>query len=148
MKVIAYMLEGKLCIFTPSEGARLAFDVTLADGQVVSNRVEVKAAIDEEIPAGDVLGEDGQPLVPASRRVEPAVYEDRALPVDRFMRGWPVDGATARWAETEDEFLARVQERAVPPGAQDVTVLDQCQIPKDRASRATWRLTPTGIEVK
>lgn len=145
MKKIVYMLDGALCIASLSEGARLAFDITLEDGSVITNRVVVKREVEIVTPASATLNEDGFPVVPASSRTEPAEYEDRALPVDQFMRRWPVAGATARWAETEDAFYTRISARVVPAGAQDVRLIEADDIPTDRSTRATWRLGPLGI---
>jgi hypothetical protein len=69
---------------------------------------------------------------------------DPSQPVDLFMRGWPIEGATAEWAETEEEFLARIIARDVPPDATNVTVVDG--VPADRAFRAAWRVIGAVID--
>jgi len=74
-------------------------------------------------------------LADGSRREAPA-----AIPVDRFFMQWPVDGVAAEWAETEDEFIARVVARSVPADATDVRVIDADALPADRTFRDAWRL--------
>jgi hypothetical protein len=60
-------------------------------------------------------------------------------PIDRFFRRWPVDGMVADWAETEDEFIARVAARSVPADATNVRVVDESEIPGDRVFRDAWK---------
>lgn len=67
--------------------------------------------------------------------------------VDTLLRGWPVEGATAEWAETEDEFVARIRQKDVPAGAVGVQVIDTSIIPSDRTHRRAWRLNAGVIEV-
>jgi len=62
-----------------------------------------------------------------------------AQPVDRFMRRWPVDGAIAKWAETEDEFVARIAKKDVPADAVGVQIIDASSIPSDRTFRNAWK---------
>lgn len=41
------------------------------------------------------------------------------------------------WAETEDDFLARIQEKSVPATASDIRIHED--IPNDRTFRNAWR---------
>jgi len=59
--------------------------------------------------------------------------------VDQFLRRWPVAGAVAQWAETEDEFLARVRARSVPANASGVRIVNDTDIPTDRTFRNAWQ---------
>lgn len=68
-----------------------------------------------------------------------------ARPVDAFLRGWPVSGATAEWAETEDEFVERIRQKDVPANATDVLIVDESALPADRAFRNAWRVGAGGI---
>lgn len=61
------------------------------------------------------------------------------LPVDQFLRRWPVDGAVAEWAETESEWLARIAAKDVPKDATNVQIVDESAIPTDRAFRNAWK---------
>lgn len=61
-----------------------------------------------------------------------------ARAVDSILRQWPVDGAVAEWAETEDEFVARIAAKDVPAGATDVRIVDASEIPADRTFRDAW----------
>jgi len=63
----------------------------------------------------------------------------RAAPVkvDEFCRQWPLEGAVADWAETEDQFVARIAAKDLPPGAKGVRVVDAADIPA-RDKRAAW----------
>lgn len=69
-----------------------------------------------------------------------------AIPIDRFFRRWPVDGAVAEWAETEDEFIARVAARSVPADAADVQVVEPEVIPTDRTFRNAWKVGDERVE--
>jgi hypothetical protein len=69
------------------------------------------------------------------------------VPVDAFMRGWPVDGAVADWAETEDEFIERMRAAHVPAEATDVTVIDESAVPADRTQRDRWRIKDGAIVI-
>lgn len=62
----------------------------------------------------------------------------RPAPVDAFLRRWPVEGAVADWAETEDQFAARIAAKDLPPEATDVRVVDAAKIPAERAARTKW----------
>lgn len=70
-----------------------------------------------------------------------------AQPVDLFLRGWPVAGAVAQWAETEEEFVARIAARDVPAGATNVEIVDASAIPADRTFRDAWAYRPGGCQV-
>lgn len=59
-------------------------------------------------------------------------------PVDKFLRGWPVAGAIAEWAESEDEFVLRIVEKDVPSDALNVRIVDSDSIPSDRTFRNAW----------
>lgn len=63
----------------------------------------------------------------------------KPLPVDRFMRRWPVAGVTAQWAETEDEFISRVAAKSVPADASNVQIVEPDVIPTDRTFRNAWK---------
>lgn len=102
MKKITYTsVYGKLCVTSPTEGARLAYGVTFPDGSELS----------DETPR----------------------------PVDTFLRRWPVVGAVANWAETEDEFVARIALKDVPAAATDVQIVAASAIPADRTFRNAWK---------
>lgn len=60
-------------------------------------------------------------------------------PVDAILRRWPVAGAVAKWAETEDEFIARIRAKDVPADATDVQIVDAAAIPADRTFRNAWK---------
>ena len=70
---------------------------------------------------------------------------DKAEPVDTFRRKWPVPGIKAVWAETEEEFLARVASRSVPQSATNVQFVDASLIPADRTFRNAWKQNGAGI---
>ena len=57
-------------------------------------------------------------------------------PVDTFVGRWPVKDAAVDWAETEDEFIARVAAKDIPPGIAYQIVE---AIPSDRNSRNEWK---------
>jgi hypothetical protein len=59
--------------------------------------------------------------------------------VDSIFRRWPVEGAVAEWAETEEEFLARVQSKSVPVDALNPVAIDGSVLPADRSKRKAWR---------
>jgi hypothetical protein len=68
-----------------------------------------------------------------------------AMPVDGFARRWPVEGAVAEWAETEDEFATRISEKDVPKDATNVQIIDAGAIPTDRTFRNAWRAAAGAI---
>lgn len=112
-KIIYTRPDGGLSVVHPVEGARLAFFVTLSDGTVLPKGADT----------------------PAFDGVKP-------MPVDSIFRRWPVEGAVAKWAETEDEFVARIAAKDVPSDASDVRIVDASVIPTDRTFRNAWRACP------
>lgn len=66
-------------------------------------------------------------------------------PVDTILRHWPVDGAVAEWAETEEEFAARLLKRIVPNDATHVQIVAPETIPADRFFRRAWRTSGAGV---
>lgn len=72
---------------------------------------------------------------------------EKPIPVGRFLRIWPAEGYTAVWAETEDEFVARIRAKDVPADAIDVQVVDESAIPADRTFRDAWKARAGGVEV-
>lgn len=62
------------------------------------------------------------------------------VPVDSFLRRWPVDGVKAVWAETEEDFIARVSAKSIPADAINVQVVDESVIPQDRTFRNAWKV--------
>lgn len=109
MKLIIYTRpDGGLSVVNPSQMARLALSVTVAN-------VKHEAATPQ--------------------------------PVDRFLRLWPVAGAVAEWAETEEEFIARVAAKVVPADASNVQIVGQESIPADRSFRNAWKAAPGRVEV-
>jgi hypothetical protein len=67
------------------------------------------------------------------------------IPVDRFLRRWPVEGAVAEWAETEDEWMARIAAKDVPAGV-PFEIVDASEIPADRTFRNAWKCGAGKIE--
>lgn len=49
-------------------------------------------------------------------------------PVCFFTHGWPVAGAAAEWAESEEEFMARIQAKDVPPSATNVRIVEEAEV--------------------
>lgn len=76
----------------------------------------------------------------------PVAVSEVPLPVDRFLRRWPVDGMTATWAETEDEFIVRVAARSIPADATDVQLVEPEIIPTDRTFRDGWKAGAGKVE--
>jgi len=76
-----------------------------------------------------------------------AIQAASPQPVDQFLRVWPVVGATAEWAETEAEFIARITAKDVPETATDVVVVDEADLPTDRVFRDAWRITGGAVTV-
>lgn len=95
-KIIYTNAEGRLCVVTPSEGARLAL------------------AVDDD-------------------------RSETPRPVDTFLRRWPVNGVNVEWAETADEFCARIAMKDVPADAAHVQIVDESAIPSDRTFRNAWK---------
>lgn len=69
-----------------------------------------------------------------------------AQPVDQFLRRWPVEGAVAEWAESEPEFVERIRATTVPRGTKSI-LLDDTDLPEDRATRDAWRLVDGAVAV-
>ena len=78
-------------------------------------------------------------------QILPQPPSSRPLPVDSFKRGWPISGATADWAETEDAFVARIATKDVPPSATDVVFVEASAIPTDRTFRNAWIMDGNSI---
>jgi hypothetical protein len=72
--------------------------------------------------------------------------DENPRPVDTFLRRWPVEGAVAEWAETEDEFVARIRAKDVPADATDAQIVDAEAIPTDRTFRNAWKAAPGRVE--
>lgn len=121
-KIIYARPDGSVEVFTPAEGARLANFITFPDGSRLPN------------------------VVTTSYNVSSVTDNAAPLPVDQILRRWPVAGATADWAETEDEFIERLRPKVVPVDALDVRVVTETEIPADRTFRGAWMLGPNGIE--
>lgn len=68
-----------------------------------------------------------------------ALNSELPQPVDRFLRGWPVDGTVVEWAESEDDFVLRIAKKNVPPTATGVSIVDESLIPADRTFRNAWQ---------
>lgn len=84
---------------------------------------------------------EGQRLATALLDADGNVVEVCPSPasVDTFRRGWPINGLSARWAETEDEFLARIRPKVVPADAIDVAIVEASAVPAERRFRNAWR---------
>ena len=69
--------------------------------------------------------------------------------VDSILRGWPVQGATADWAETEDQFVARIlaDPQSVPVSAINPQIVEASAIPADRSKRNAWRQVGAAVVV-
>lgn len=67
------------------------------------------------------------------------IVASEAVPVDSFLRGWPVEGATAEWAEQEEAFLSRIIKKVLPEEATNVRVIEPSEIPTDRTFRNAWK---------
>lgn len=59
--------------------------------------------------------------------------------VDSIVRGWPVDGAVAEWAEPEEAFLSRLLAHSLPDHATNVRVVEASEVPADRTFRNAWK---------
>ncbi len=59
------------------------------------------------------------------------------MPAWTFWRKGPEPDSIV-WAETEDEFLARLQTTIIPADATDVVIVDETAIPTDREFRNAW----------
>lgn len=72
---------------------------------------------------------------------ETVLKAKQPMPVDAFLRRWPVLGAAAEWAETEMEFAQRIAAKDVPADATEVHVVDAAAIPTDRTFRNAWKIS-------
>ena len=63
---------------------------------------------------------------------------DKPIAVDTFLRRWPVAGAVVEWAETEDEFVARIAAKDVPAGL-SFQIVSADKFPSDRTNRNKWK---------
>lgn len=84
---------------------------------------------------------DGAILPDGAQGVPP-----QGIPAYSILRAWPIAGATAEWAETEDEFLGRVVAKSIPPAATAMQTVDESAIPVDHTFRDAWRVRVGGIE--
>jgi hypothetical protein len=66
--------------------------------------------------------------------------------MESFFRRWPAE-LSPIWAETEDEFIARIQAKDVPADASGVMIVDESAIPTDRSFRDAWKAEGAGIGV-
>ena len=119
-KIIYTRPDGGLSVVHPVEGARLGHSITLADGTV----------LDSNDPVQRLTKQAPQPV-----------------PVDELRRGWPVAGAIANWAETEDEFLARVKAKVLPADAINSQIVDEAAVPTDRTFRNAWEQAGATVTV-
>jgi hypothetical protein len=69
------------------------------------------------------------------------------VPFDGLVRAHKTDQLSPEWAETEDEFIARVRGKDVPADALDVRVVDEAAIPADRTFRAAWKAGAAGVAI-
>ena len=140
-KIIHTRADGGLSVIHPVEGARFATCVTLQSGSVLEILRLVKPAEIIEPAVFEKLTEDEakfrKPALLKEAVYSKPVYEREAHPVDVFLRRWPVEGAVANWAETEDEFVARIAFKDVPQGI-EYQIVDASTIPADRTFRDAW----------
>lgn len=69
----------------------------------------------------------------------------KAVPVEQITRKWRFLG-TPEWAESENEFVARIMEKAVPSDAINPQIVEADSIPTDRTFRNAWKTTGDRIE--
>ena len=60
-----------------------------------------------------------------------------ALSADTFDKH--VKRLSVEWAETEDEFMARIQAKSVPKDATNISIVDRSKVPTDRTYRNAWK---------
>lgn len=136
-KIIYTQPDGTVAVVNPVEGARLAKWVVLQDGTVLVS-LERGIAVAAEDLVEFVMG-----------RIEAFVAFDgsiiKPVPVDRFLRRWPIEGAVAEWAETEDEFVERIARKDVPSGV-PYEIVDESAIPADRTFRNAWKAGTGKVE--
>ena len=75
------------------------------------------------------------------------ITSDRPVPVDLFLRRWPVSGAVVEWAETEDEFVARIAAKDVPAGLA-FQIVSADKFPADRTNRNKWKANIGSVSEK
>lgn len=74
-----------------------------------------------------------------------AFRNETPLPADRTLRTWPIRGAIVEWAETEDEFTARIAAKDVPKGT-SFQIVEESEIPLDRTFRNAWKVGNGKVE--
>ncbi len=72
---------------------------------------------------------------------------DPPVHFDRLVVQHKTDYLSPEWAETEDELVARVMARSVPPDAANVTLTEHGDLPPDREFRDAWKHTGSRVEV-
>lgn len=128
MKKIVYTRpDGGVSVVNPAAGARLAFAATLPDGTVIRSESIVHVAATEVKDAHDIV----TPI---------------AIPADQILRPWPADGK-AEWAESEDQFIARISPKSIPKDAKDVRIVEGAELPLDYTFRNAWRQAGGKVEV-
>ncbi len=136
MKVIIFnSTEGSASVLKPVEGSRLARWVRAPLNRVMfysGGRLFVIARED----GGYIEDKD----IPARAQTADATA------ADLFLRGWPIEGAEASWAETEDEWIERIRDKDVPAGATDIRIVDESELPVDRTFRDAWIVGASGVE--
>lgn len=137
--------DGGISIITPLEGARLAWSITVG-GRKLETWREVTPAQLLTPPVYEVDGETGVEILVTEAVYSEPVRERVAQPVDSFLRGWPIEGATAEWAESEADLVERVRSSTVPEGLESI-VVDAADLPADRSTRNGWRLVDGAIVV-
>ena len=75
-----------------------------------------------------------------------ATGNGKKQPVDSILGRWPVAGPTAQWAETEDEFVARIAAKDVP-AATSFQIVEPSAIPLDRTFRNAWIAAGASVAV-
>lgn len=81
---------------------------------------------------------------PWARLCEAVTAGDARIVLDpptRFdvqVRRFGTDDLAPEWAETEEDFVARIAARDVPENATDIGVVDVEEIPGDRTYRGAW----------
>src|SRR3990167_6600599 len=68
------------------------------------------------------------------------------VPVEQITRKWRFLG-TPEWTETEDEFVARIAAKDVPPDVINLQFVDESAVPQDRTFRNAWRQSGASIRV-
>ena len=69
----------------------------------------------------------------ADGAVLPVGADKHPVRVDTILRGWPVIGATANWAETEDELAAKIAAKDIPVTVTDAPDIVRQKMGKDLA---------------